>query len=127
VRSEAGAVAALAPILVALVLLFAGLAGDAGAYLYARSRAQTAADAAALAAAPLTFRSFGAGSSAGEAAAFAAANGAELVTCECPTDRSWRSRTVEVEVTVAVNLLLLPATSVRATGRAVFTPTRLAG
>jgi hypothetical protein len=109
-----------------IAVLVAMLAADLGIFLAARSRAQIAADAAALAAAPVTFQPYGAsGSPTAEAAAFAAANGADLVECRCDHDGSWRARTVLVAVSIDVPLLLLPDTQVGATSRAEFEPTRL--
>ena len=77
-----------------VLLLVVGIA-DAGLILAGRHRAAAAADAAALAAAPVTFRPFGAaGTPTQEAARFAAMNGASIVTCRCSADGSWRARTV---------------------------------
>ena len=88
--------------------------------------ATTAADSAALAAAPVTFLPFGAeGSPADEAARFARLNGARLVWCRCPPDQSFESRTVEVRVTKSVDLPVLGLIQVEATGRAEFVPAAL--
>jgi hypothetical protein len=86
----------------AAVVLLAGLvATDAARLMVARVEAQTAADAAALAAAPVTFAPFGArGDARSEAERFAAANGARLVDCACPPDPVWRARVVTVTVAV---------------------------
>jgi hypothetical protein len=100
--------------------------GAAGQFLATRSQAQAAADAAALAAAPLTFRPFGsAGGPGEEAARLAAANGARLVRCDCPIDRSFAVRVVEVEVTREVPVLVLGNRRVRAVAAAEFTPVEL--
>ena len=123
---EEGAAGLLVLAVAVVTLLMGLLVVDVASVLYARGRAQLAADAAALSAAPVTFRSFGAsGSPAHEAAAFAAANGARLVACICPVDGSWNARTAVVEVVVSVDLLMLPDTEVGATGRAEFIPTLL--
>ena len=123
---EQGAAGLLVLTLVAVALQLGLLVVDAATLLHARSRAQVAADAASLAAAPVTFRPFGAsGSPAAEAAKFAAANGARLLACHCPVDGSWDTRTVAVEVTVAVDLMVLPGTAVAAASRAEFVPTSL--
>ena len=75
------------------VVVLAVLLADLGGFLAARLQASAAADAAALAAAPVTFRRFGsAGTPIDEAARFAVANGARLVTCRCPVDRPAASR-----------------------------------
>ena len=119
---------------VALVLLAAGAVvvviaiatAASGQYLAAAGQAQTAADAAALAAAPVTFRPFGAeGTAREEAEIFAAANGAVLASCTCPQDSSWDNRTVEVTVSRGVRLVLFGNRSVNATSRAKFAPTKL--
>ena len=95
-RGEGGSVAIVAAALIGLLaVLTAGLGGLAQV-VAARDQAQMAADAAALAAAPVTFRQFGAkGSAHGEAGRFAEANGARLVGCAgCEIDASWQSRIV---------------------------------
>ena len=117
------------PLLLAVVA--AGLAlvvaiGDIAGYIGAGMQAATAADAAALAAAPVTFDAFGTIRTPRlEAQAFAVANGASLVTCHCPVDRSWNPRTVEVIVERPVRLVLFGSRKVRAVGRAEFLPAEL--
>ena len=114
--------------LAGLVLLLAAIVASVGVYLRARVEASAAADAAALAAAPVTFRPFGAlGTPTDEAARFAAANGARLISCACPVDSSWEARTVTVRVVVEVRVWLIGATSVTAIGRAEFVPALLLG
>jgi hypothetical protein len=111
-----------------IVLLLAALLGAVGGYLRARVEVSAAADAAALAAAPVTFLPFGArGTPAEEAERFARMNGTELRRCMCPIDPSWEPRTVEVEV--ARTVLLWPAgtVTVTAASRAEFVPTALLG
>ncbi len=108
-----------------LALLIIGLA-DAGVIIAARHQAAAAADAAALAAAPVTFRAFGAaGTASHEAARFAAMNGASVVSCRCRVDRSWRARTVEVVVERTVRLVGGGALTVRARSTAEFDPAQL--
>lgn len=115
------AVAALA------LLLCVGVA-DVGLVLAGRYRAAVAADAAALAAAPVTFRPFGAaGSPAREAAIFAASNGARLVSCTCPVDRGWRRRSVRVVVARTVDLLGAGSVTIGASSTAEFDPVQLLG
>ncbi len=112
--------------LAAVVVILGLLIADVSIYLGARARAQVAADAAALAAAPVTFRPFGAvGSAVDEARRFAAGNGGTLLECRCAQDQSWRSRTVTVLVSVPADLVLLGATQVTAWSSADFDPTRL--
>jgi hypothetical protein len=89
-------------------------------------RAGAAADAAALAAAPVTFLPFGAAAGpAEEAARFAGANGSELLWCRCPIDRSFAARTVEVMVGLRVEFPVLGRRMVTAVGRAEFVPALL--
>jgi uncharacterized membrane protein len=121
--SERGAIAVLAAAIVALALLGVVLAGDAARLVVLRTSAQTAADAAALAAGPLTFESTQATAPVAEAARFAAANGATLIFCDCPVDPVWRPRTVIVEVEVEVQRSWLGVTKVVARAAAEFDPT----
>lgn len=125
--SERGsATLAMIPIVLVIVLL-AFLVADAAVFLGARGRAQVAADAAALAAAPVTFRAFGSsGSATDEAREFAARNGGQLVECRCGHDASWRPREVTVLVEIPIDLAILRATEVRAWSSAEFVPTDLA-
>jgi hypothetical protein len=110
----------------AVVLLFAVVLGAAGAFLRARVEAVAAADAAALAAAPVTFLPFGAaGTPAEEAARFAQLNGASLLSCACPVDSSWEPRLVTVRVSREVRLWPAGSVTVTAVGRAEFEPARL--
>jgi len=124
---ERGAAALVMLALAAVVLLVALLVADVSVYLGTRARAQVAADAAALAAAPVTFRSFGSfGFAVSEAQEFSVRNGAELIECRCSHDPSWRKREVHVLVEVPVDLRILGATTVRAWSSAEFVPTDLA-
>ena len=109
-----------------LVLMLALGVADAGIAFSARLQAAAAADAAALAAAPVTFRPFGAtGSPLAEAGRLARANGAVLARCTCPIDRTWRPRIVEVVVERRVALLGIGSITVRASSRAEFAPAAL--
>jgi hypothetical protein len=117
-------VALLGPIAVALVLAV-GLSAI-GTWMRAGIEADAAADAAALAAAPVTFLPFGAkGTPAEEAARFAAANGTRLVWCVCPPNPSWEPRTIEVEVEKEVEVWPLGTFIVKGHGRAEFVPSML--
>jgi secretion/DNA translocation related TadE-like protein len=122
-RGSAGVVLlAVAGVLLVLAVLLGGL----GVVLRARTEAAAAADAAALAAAPVTFLPFGAaGSPTEEAGRFAAANGAALVWCRCPVDRSWNERVVEVEVARSVTVPPFGTITVWARSRAEFVPALL--
>jgi secretion/DNA translocation related TadE-like protein len=122
-RGAAGVVAAA---LVAAGLVLALLVVDIAQVIHARTRLTTAADAAALAAAPITFARFGtSGSPAEEARELANANGAELLDCICAIDRSWSRREVVVVVGSRVELLLLGSRRLTATAAAEFRPTQL--
>jgi hypothetical protein len=108
-----------------IVLLIVGVAG-AGMIVATHSSVATAADAAALAAAPVTFRPFGAtGSARAEAARFARANGATIVSCRCRQDPMWSVRTVAVTVERLVRTPWGQTLRIRATSRATFDPTAL--
>lgn len=123
---ERGSAAVLLLAVAGLVLLLALGVADAGIAFSGRLHAAAAADAAALAAAPVTFRPFGAtGSPAAEARRLAGANGAVLTKCSCPVDRTWRPRVVEVAVERRVELIGLGAITVRASSRAEFAPMAL--
>ncbi len=110
-----------------ILVLAAGIAA-VGVYLRAQAEVETAADAAALAAAPVTFLPFGAvGTPAQEAARFAGLNHARVVACRCPPDATWEPRTVEVVAALTVDVWILGSFEVRATGRAEFVPALLLG
>jgi secretion/DNA translocation related TadE-like protein len=115
-RGERGSVSVVlaAGVLVVLVLTL-GL-GDLGRVLVARSRARTAADAAALAAAQeLAIPSRG--DPEGFAVEYARANGAVLVSCRCDPG-TWEA-VVEVEIPVG-DLRIVPGSPiVTASARAV--------
>ena len=108
-------------LLAALLLAGAGIGVLAGGQM-AAVRAQTAADAAALAAAPETFMG---GSPLTLARQYASANGAELVTCVCPVDRTWQIRRVTVMVRVPLDVWLLEAVAISRSATAEFEPVAL--
>ena len=121
--SSRGSAALVAMGIVALLFVLSVLVVDLGRYLAARSQAVAAADAAALAAAPVTFRPYGAHHGPrGEAARFAAANGARVLACACATNPSYARRRVEVVVAIVVDLGLLGRREIRAHSRAEFDP-----
>lgn len=125
-RRERGAVTLLLLGVAAFVILLAVGLGDVSLLIGARLQAAAAADAAALAAAPVTFDDFGARAGpVAEARRFAAANGARLVRCGCPVDRSWEARTVFVEVARNIFLPGWGTVTVRAVSTAEFEPSRL--
>ena len=120
-RSERASVTVLTMAILGAITILAFALAASGALLAAWSKASAAADAAALAAAPLTFQPSGS-SPAYEAAVLAKANGGRLLTCRCPGDRSYRARTVEVVVEVIADLPVVGSMPVRATSRAEFAP-----
>jgi hypothetical protein len=111
-------VGAMAVILVTLAVGMAVV--DVTSLLAARWRAEAAADAAALAAAPLTF--LGGPHPRTEAARLAGANGAGLRVCRCPIDRSLAVRNVEVEVEVTVATMAVGRHLIVVSSRAEFDP-----
>lgn len=122
---EAGSVLVGLSIAVFVVMMAVGVA-ISGAGIAAYAAASNAADAAALAAAPVTFRPFGAkGSPAREAALFAERNGATLVSCSCSVDRSWARRTVTVRVTRRLAVPGIGTFDISATSKATFDPALL--
>jgi len=126
--TQRGSVSVFLVGVVAVGVVIMVFAFNAGLVLDARSRAQAAADAAALGAAPLTFAEFGSVlSPRAEAARLAEANGAELLTCICERDKSWNMRVVEVTVTVSRPIPGFGEASVTATARAQFSPVEALG
>ncbi|VAW05737.1 hypothetical protein MNBD_ACTINO02-2343 [hydrothermal vent metagenome] len=124
--TERGAASGLVLTIVIWGIMMAWMVAAVAIAGTAKMRAESAADGAALAAAPVTFRPFGArGSATGEAARFARANGAELSMCTCRPDPSWNERTVEVRVVVYARVPGLGAIPVRAQSRATFDPLAL--
>lgn len=107
----------------ALVLVAGGLVG-VGRLVAAHVQVTAAADAAALAAAPLTFL---AGDPRSEAVEFARRNGSRLVSCRCVRDPRLSARVVTVVVVATVDLGLLGEHSVRARAAAEFDPMDLIG
>ncbi len=125
-RSERGAASLIVAALITVTLLLTLLVSDVAALVQARAPLMTAADAAALAAAPVTFAPFGTdGTPTTEAAVFAEANGAVLVECDCPVDRSWDNREITVIVAVSVDLALLGHRKIEARAAAEFRPVAL--
>lgn len=119
-RGERGAIAILAVVVVGMLLVMAVALLDVTEVVSARTRAQTAADAAALAAAPATFTMV---SPPREAARrLAGANGARLVWCRCRVDRRPLARTVSVRTEVVARLWFWEDVRVVAQSRAEFIP-----
>ena len=89
---------------VAMVMIFALGLSDLAVFFLARTRAQTAADSAALAAAAELIPGLGTEPEA-KAQEFAAANGARLITCTCPLGSSAAEVVVSVPVTMMTSTL----------------------
>ena len=106
------------------IVMFAGLALVASVKVVtARAHATAAADAAALAAAPMTFPPVAEGRSPlEEALRLARANGATLVSCICPRVATFAPRQVEVAVVFPVELPILGLRWVQASSAAEFVP-----
>jgi len=124
-NAERGSVAVGVATIGMVSVLAIGVAA-VGTAIAAHSQMSNAADAAALAAAPVTFRPFGArGTPAQEAARFAAANGGNLLRCDCAVNRTWDPRTVTVVVGKEVSILGIGTVQIKAVSRATFEPARL--
>lgn len=122
--AESGAATVVATGVVLAAAILALVLADIGVVLRARTEAATAADAAALAAAPLTFLDTGVAPTE-EAERFAARNGAALVSCSCRVDRSWNPRTIAVVVETRAETLLAGGVELVVSSRAEFAPTEL--
>jgi secretion/DNA translocation related TadE-like protein len=120
--AERGAVTIVAVTCTLILCLGALGAADLGSMLHARARAQSAADAAALAAVTEQAPILGRGEDPEQAARDEAdRNGASLMQCDCAVGQS----TATVEVTVTPKLIFLSGwfgRRVRATARAALDP-----
>lgn len=125
-RSERGSatIAAVGVVVLGLVLMY-GLAAI-GQVVLAREKVVAAAEAGALAAAPVTFRPFGAtGSPSEEADRLVRANGARLVRCSCPYDPGYGPRTAVVTARLRTAVLGFREITMEATAAAEFSPVAL--
>ncbi len=123
-NDQRGSMSVMAMAMLVVVVIAGLLAVDGVRLVGARMQAQTAADAAALAAAPQTFDPQGTGELPRRVAdRIAGANGAKLITCTCPFDLIWRPRLVHVEVASDVATGPLGVSRVRARATAEFDPT----
>lgn len=114
---DGGAVSVLMLALLALAGLLCLATADAANVVLARSRAQTAADAAALAAAAAQHKLDATPHAAKDAArAVAEANHAELVSCDCPVHGS--RATVVVRLVTRIRMLGVAPGSVTASSTA---------
>ena len=124
--AETGSIVPVVAGVVTVALVLAAGIGAIGQGLVARSRASTAADAAALAAAAVSFRPFGSdGDPIAEASRFADEHGATLVSCDCPVDRTYAPRRATVVVAIAVDVLGVGVRRFEATSSAVLEPVAL--
>ena len=121
-RSEQGSATVFVMSMLGALLLAGSGIGVLAQGQVAAIRAQTAADAAALAAAPETF--FG-GDPATLAREYAHANGATLIVCECPVDSTWQTRRVTVTVRVPLAIWTLGGVGVSRSAIAEFVPVAL--
>lgn len=121
---ERGAASLMAVVVVTILLVAGAGLGAAGRVVAAHVQATAAADAAALAAAPLTFLG---GDPRAEAATYAARNGGRLEECRCPVDRRLVARVVTVEVSLALDPGILGVDKVWARAAAEFDPLDLLG
>jgi secretion/DNA translocation related TadE-like protein len=116
IRNEDGIGSPVMLALLVLAALFCLVTADAANGLAARGRAQSAADAAALAAATAQWPFLGSGEEPEDAAeAMAEANGAELISCECPL----RGEEAVVVVAVSTRIRLLGVAPPRVRARAL--------
>lgn len=124
---QRGNATVLVAALLALGALLSIMTVDVARVTAARAQLTAAADAAALAAAPVTFSSFGMDTDPRAAAsAIARANGATMVSCICPVDQTWSARTAVVVVEATVDLLFLKSIRLQASAAAEFRPVELA-
>lgn len=108
----------LVPVIAVVAVATAGL----GLAYSARTQAQVASDAAALAAAAATYPPAADVGPLLRARSAAAANGAVLASCRCPVDSSLQARTVTVVTYVTVDTPLFGSLRLHAGSRAEFDP-----
>ncbi len=120
--AERGAGTVLGLFLVAVVAVVGMGTAGVGVLFSERERATTAAEAAALAAAVSTYPPASVQSPLRAARLLAAGNGARLKTCVCQRDSSLTVRTVQVTVSVDVDLPFYGSVEVIGIARAEFDP-----
>jgi hypothetical protein len=126
ISADRGSVTVFAAGALVLALVLATGVTAIGQVLVARNRVIAAAEAGALAAAPVTFRDFGAaGSATDEAARLVRSNGAMMVRCDCRPDPGYGARTVIVTAMANVNVMGLREIRIEATAAAEFRPMAL--
>jgi secretion/DNA translocation related TadE-like protein len=121
-KSEKGSATIVGLFLVAAIGFGIIGVGSIAALYSARNHANTAADAAALAAAVATYPAAGAEDPLAEARRYARLNGAVVQSCRCPVDTSLRIRTVTVIVQLTVKVPFFGVLPIRAGARGEFDP-----
>lgn len=112
---------------IAVVIVLATSVAGLGALYAARAHAQTAAEAAALAAAVSTYPPASPTDPVEAAHRVTVENEASLVRCRCPRDGSLAARVVEVVTVVTARVPVLGEWDVHAVARAEFDPLRWIG
>jgi secretion/DNA translocation related TadE-like protein len=120
--SDRGSATVVAVMLVGLVMAALVGLGSLTVLYGVRAEANNAADAAALAAAVATYPPAGAGDPRAEAARYAAANGAVVVSCDCPIDSRLDVRSAMVIVEKEVTVPFFGTLKVRAGATGEFDP-----
>jgi len=120
--SESGSVSVIVAAVMVLAVMSALVLGAVGQTQAGALRAQTAADAAALAAAVATFPGTGSPAPHVEAERLAAANGSRVARCICPVDPSFTERTVEITVRLEIEVLGFGQATIERVSRAEFSP-----
>lgn len=125
-RAARGSAGIVLLAIAAAALVAAAFVADVTVLIVGRLQAVDAADAAALAAAPVTFAAFGTdGDPVAAARTVAERNGVGFVDCRCAVDPSWAPRRVVVRVVRHVDLVLFGTVEVHAAGAADFDPAML--
>lgn len=119
---DRGSATVVAALLVAMVMLTLVGLGSLTVLYGVRGEANTAADAAALAAAVATYPPAGADDPRAEAARYASANGAVVVSCECVIDSGLEVRSATVIVEKKVTVPFFGTLGVRAGATGEFDP-----
>lgn len=112
---------------IALIVALTVATASLGLAYAGRTRAQSAADAASLAAAVATYPGTGRSAPAAEARRVAGLNGARLVSCRCPVDSGLSARTVTVVVAVDLVVPIFGDLAVSGAARSEFDPRRWLG
>jgi secretion/DNA translocation related TadE-like protein len=120
--ADRGSATLVVALLVAMVMVALVGLGSLTVLYGVRAEANNAADAAALAAAVATYPPAGAGDPRSEAARYAGANGAVVVSCDCPIDFGLETRSATVIVEKKVTVPFFGTLGVRAGATGEFDP-----